>query len=168
MMKFNQDQDYLASVYCTTDFLSIETYSGLGRVRADPLFPPYLLPPDANDETIGEIVLQALSDSRTLSNLEERIAFFDIEKSKAQYAAWVAMLMEKYGYKTKKSLFIKMKSCGIHCVNSKITISPTRHEKREAWGGSGIKDSDSVILSIDNTPVEIGAGLRLALSRCKG
>lgn len=109
-----------------------------------------------------------MSNSRTLSNLEDRIAFFDIEKSKAQYAAWVAMLMEKYGYKTKKSLFIKMKSCGVHCVNSKITISPTRHEKREAWGGSGIKDSDSVILSIDNTPVEIGAGLRLALSRCKG
>ncbi|UUE59921.1 contact-dependent growth inhibition system immunity protein [Pectobacterium aroidearum] len=62
----------------------METYSGLGRVSAGPIFPPYLLPPDANDETIGEIVLQALSNSRTLSNLGERIAFFDIEKSKAQ------------------------------------------------------------------------------------
>lgn len=167
-MNFNQDQDYWVSVYSTADFLSIETYSGLGLVGTDSLFPPYLLSPDTNDETIGKTILQALSDSRTLSDPEERIAFFDLEKGKVQYAAWVAMLMEKYGYKTKKSLFLKMKNCGIHCVNSKITISPTRHEKLEAWGGTGIKDSDSVILSIDSPPFEIGAGLRLALSRCKG
>lgn len=61
-----------------------------------------------------------------------------------------------------------MKNCGIHCVNGVITLSPTRHEKLEGWGrtkGDGIED---VILSADSSPAEIGAGLRLALSRCKG
>lgn len=61
-----------------------------------------------------------------------------------------------------------MKNCGIHCFNGVITISPTRHEKLEGWGrekGDGIED---VILSVDSSPTEIGAGLRLALSRCKG
>lgn len=168
MMKFNSDQDYWANVFTNQYFLSVNTYSGLGKNKRDPLFPSHLLPPDASEHDIGETILQALSDSRTLNVLEERIAFFDLEKGKEHYAAWIAMLMEKYGYKTKKALFKDMKNCGIHCVNGVITISPTRHEKLEGWGrekGDGIED---VILSADSSPSEIGAGLRLALSRCKG
>lgn len=167
-MKFNKDQDYWTSCYCNNEFLLIETQSGLGMVAADPLFPSYLLQPDASEQEIGDTILQALSDSRTLNKLEERVAFFDLEKGKEQYVAWTTMLREKYGYKTKKALFKDMKNCGIHCVNGVITISPTRHEKLEGWGrekGDGIED---VILSVDCSPAEIGAGLRLALSRCKG
>ena len=167
-MDFNKDRDYWASCYYTNEFLCIDTYSGLGRVGRDPVFPSRLLPPDAEDELVGEQILQALSDSRTLNVLEERVAFFDLEKGKEQYAAWRSMLIEKYGYKTKKALFKDMKNCGIHCANGVITISPTRHEKLEGWGrekGDGIED---VILPVDSSPTEIGAGLRLALSRCKG
>lgn len=167
-MKFNEDQDYWANVFVTNEFLNIDTYSGLGRVGRDPLFPTHLLPPDTDDHCLGETILQSLSDSRTLNVLEDRVAFFDLEKGKEQYANWVAMLMGKYGYRSKKSLFKDMKNCGIHCVNGVITISPTRHEKLEGWGrekGDGIED---VILSVDTSPAEIGAGLRLALSRCKG
>lgn len=168
MMDFNKDQDYWSSCYYTNEFLLIETQSGLGMVAADPLFPAHLLQPDASEQDIGETILKALSDSRTLNVLEERVDFFDLEKGKNQYAAWVAMLMEKYGYKTKKALFKDMKNCGIHLTNDVIKISPTRHEKLEAWGrtkGDGIED---VILPVDSSPAEIGAGLRLALSRCKG
>lgn len=167
-MKFNSDQDYWVNVFTNQDFLSVNTYSGLGKTKRDSLFPSHLLPTDANEQSIGETILQALSNSRTLTVLEDRVAFFDLEKGKEQYAAWIAMLMEKYDYKTKKALFKDMKNCGIHCVNGVITISPTRHEKLEGWGrtkGDGIED---VILSVDSSPYEIGAGLRLALSRCKG
>ncbi|MBW5824203.1 CdiI family contact-dependent growth inhibition immunity protein [Yersinia kristensenii] len=164
---FNKDQDYWVSVYSTKDFLSVETDSGLGRVRRDPLFPSHLLPPDADDQTIGDAVLIALSNSRTLS-LEESADFFDLETGKEQYAAWIAMLMEKYGYKTKRALFKDMKNCSIHCINDLITTSPTRHEKLEAWSGRGIKESDDVVIPADSIPEEIGAALRLALSRCKG
>lgn len=167
-MQFNQEQDYWASVYYTKEFLCIDTYSGLGRVGRDPVYPSRLLSPDAEDELVGEQILQALSDSRTLNVLEERIVFFDLKECKKHYAAWIAMLTEKYGYKSKKALFKDMKNCGIHLVNGVIAISPTRHEKLEAWGrekGDGIED---VILSTDSYPAEIGAGLRLALSRCKG
>lgn len=164
---FNKGQDYWVSVSSTKDFLSVDTYSGLGMVGRDPLFPPNLLPPDADDQTIGEAVLVALSNSRTLS-LEESADFFDLEKGKEQYAAWIAMLMERYGYKTKRALFKDMKRCSIHCINDVITISPTRHEKLEAWGGTGRGGSDKVILPVNSPPSEIGAALRLALSRCKG
>lgn len=166
-MKFNQDQDYWANVFVTKEFFNVETYSGLGMTGRDDLFPSHLLPTDVDDQSLGEEILRALSDSRTLTELEDRIVFFDLEKGKEKYADWVAMLIGKYGYKTKKSLFKDMKKCGIHLVNKVITISPSRHEKLEAWGrikGDGIED---VILSVDSSPAEIGAGLRLALSRCK-
>ncbi|WP_380184889.1 contact-dependent growth inhibition system immunity protein [Kalamiella sp. sgz302252] len=165
-MKFNKGQDYWAVCYCTNEFLLIETQSGLGRTGSDPLFPSHLLSPDADDQCIGKTILQALSDSRTLDNLEDRIAFFDLEKGKEKYANWIAMLMDEYSYKTKRALFKDMKHCIIHYVNDAITISPMRHEKLEAW--EGLEQSENVILSLDNTPSEIGAGLRLALSRCKG
>lgn len=81
-MKFNKDQDYWASVYCTKEFLLIETQSGFGRTSSDPLFPPHLLQLDANDQCVGEAVLQALSNSRTLVNLEDRIVFLTVKKEK--------------------------------------------------------------------------------------
>lgn len=166
-MKFNQNQDYWASVCCTEDFICIDTCSGLGRVGRDPAFPSYLLMPTVDDLGLGEALIQALSDSRTLNDLQERTAFFNPEKSKGDYSDWVAMLKARYGYKSNKALFKDMKKCTVHCVNETITIIPTRHEKLEAWGrtkGDGIED---VILSTNSSPAEIGAGLRLAFSRCK-
>ncbi|WP_445375889.1 contact-dependent growth inhibition system immunity protein [Photorhabdus tasmaniensis] len=167
-MIFNKDQDYWAGCYSTNEFLLIETYSGLGMVGVDPLFPRHLLAPDANNKDIGETLIQALSDSRTLTSLDERVAFFDLEKGKQQYAAWIAMLIEKYGYKTKRALFKGMKRCSIHGVNSLITMRPSYHEKLEAWSGDRIKESDYVVLPIDSSSEEIGAALRLAFSRCIG
>lgn len=78
------------------------------------------------------------------------------------------MLMEKYGYKTKRALFKDMKNCSIHCINDLIIISPTHHEKLESWSGKGINESDNVVISVNESPAEIGAALRLALSRCTG
>ncbi|EQC1922680.1 CDI system immunity protein CdiI-o11, partial [Escherichia coli] len=137
-MSFNKDQDYWANIFVTPDFLSVETYSGLGMTGRDPLFSPRLLQPDVDDKSLGEAILQALSDSRTLDVLEDRVAFFDLEKSKEQYAAWIATLMEKYGYRTKRALFKNMKKVGIHLVNDVITIRPSFHEKLEAWSGNRI------------------------------
>ncbi|EPS9462270.1 CDI system immunity protein CdiI-o11, partial [Escherichia coli] len=45
---------------------------------------------------------------------------------------------------------------------------PSFHEKLEAWSGNRINESDYVVLPADSSPTEIGSGLRLALSRCKG
>lgn len=168
MMEFNKDQDYWANVFVTDEFLCIDTYSGLGMTGRDPIFPSHLLPPNADDKSVGETILQSLSNSRSLTIREERADFFNLERNKENYKKWIVILMEGYNYKTKRALFSNMKKCGIHLVNGVITISPSRHEKLEAWGrtkGDGIED---VILSVNNSPEEIGAGLRLALSRCKG
>ncbi|HFV6450034.1 TPA: contact-dependent growth inhibition system immunity protein, partial [Escherichia coli] len=68
----------------------------------------------------------------------------------------------------KRALFKNMKKVGIHLVNDVITIRPSFHEKLEAWSGNRINESDYVVLPADSSPTEIGSGLRLALSRCKG
>ncbi|WP_387463945.1 contact-dependent growth inhibition system immunity protein [Photorhabdus sp. RM323S] len=167
-MIFNKDQDYWAGCYSTNEFLLIETYSGLGMVGVDPLFPRHLLAPDANNKDIGETLIQALSDSRTLTSLDERVVFFDLGKGKERYNEKVGMLMERYGYKTKRALFNGMKNCTIHCINGLISIEPSYHEKLEAWSGDRIKESDYVVLLIDSSSEEIGAALRLAFSRCIG
>lgn len=75
------------------------------------------------------------------------------------------MLMDRYGYKTKRALFKDMKHSIIHLTHGEITISPMRHEKLEAW--EGLELSENVIITVDNSPSEIGEGLRLALTRCK-
>ncbi|WP_387464661.1 contact-dependent growth inhibition system immunity protein [Photorhabdus sp. RM323S] len=113
-MMFNKDQDYWASCYSTNEFLLIETYSGLGKTRRDPIYNPHILSLDADDKCIGKDVLRALLNSRTLTSLDERVTFFDLEKGKQQYVIWIAMLMEKYGY-----IFLNKTGCGeneIYCV----------------------------------------------------
>jgi len=61
-----------------------------------------------------------------------------------------------------------MKSCGIELDGNIIIIRPSYHEKLEAWGGNGFTEKDYVKIPVDSSLAEIGAGLRLAFSRCTG
>uniref|UniRef100_UPI000E56D780 contact-dependent growth inhibition system immunity protein n=1 Tax=Neisseria lactamica TaxID=486 RepID=UPI000E56D780 len=119
---------------------------------------------DTGNETLGTTVLQALANSRTLDNEAERIDFLKQENFKPRYEDWVANLCGNLGYKTRRALFKNMMSVDIWLHNGCLKISPSRHVKLEAWDAI---DADDVILSLDNSPEEIGAGLKLALSRCR-
>ncbi|AJK18295.1 MULTISPECIES: contact-dependent growth inhibition system immunity protein [Yersinia pseudotuberculosis complex] len=168
-----------ASVKMNTDFICVDTYSGYRSNQLDPLGVQHLSSPDVSDLYLGEMVKDALSHSRFVLPaprtdiwIHPEVTFdldlYDSRRTVERYDEWVKKLMVHYGYKTKRALFKDMKSCDICCNHDAITISPTRHEKLEVWGGTGLKGSDNVILSVDSSPTEIGAGLRLALSRCKG
>lgn len=166
-----------ASVKMNSDFICVETYSGYRSNQQDPLGVQHLGTPDVSDKKLGEMVVDALAHSRFVLAAPRTdvwihpeatfdMEFYDYNRTAERYAEWVKNLMAHYGYKTKRALFKGMKNCNISSSNGAITISPTRHERLEAWGGTGRGGSDKVILSIDSTPEEIGAGLRLALSRC--
>ena len=163
-MTFNQEQDYWAGYKANERALIIQTWSGFGRYAPDHLYPPHILPLDTDNETLGTTVLQALANSRTLDNEAERIDFLKQENFKPRYEDWVAKLCGNLGYKTRRALFKNMMSVDIWLHNGCLKISPSRHVKLEAWDAI---DADDVILSLDNSPEEIGAGLRLALSRCR-
>lgn len=161
-MTFNQEQDYWAGYKANERALIIQTWSGFGRYAPDHLYPPHILPLDTDNGTLGTTVLQALANSRTLDNEAERIDFLKQESFKLRYEDWVANLCGNLGYKTRRALFKNMMSGDIWLHNGCLKISPSRHVKLEAWDAI---DADDVILSLDNSPEEIGAGLRLALSR---
>ena len=163
-MTFNQEQDYWAGYKANERALIIQTWSGFGRYAPDHLYPPHILPLDTDNGTLGTTVLQALANSRTLDNEAERIDFLKQESFKPRYEDWVANLCGNLGYKTRRALFKNMMSVDIWLHNGCLKISPSRHVKLEAWDAI---DADDVILSLDNSPEEIGAGLKLALSPCR-
>ncbi len=168
---------FRANAKINDEFIFIETYSGYRSARADYKGNIYVLSPDVGDVELGEAVVGALSKSRfVLAEPREGLfvrpevefdkKLYDIQHIKQHYENWVKNMSEMFNYKNRKSLFKSMKNCDIEKFDHKISITPSKHEKLEGWSGEGISDNDCVILNDDATPGEIGAGLRLAFSRC--
>ena len=166
-MIYRENKRYNAAAWLTNEFLCIETYSGLGLVGTDDLFPAILLPPGTDDHTSGKAVSKALSTSRTLTEAQYSL-FFNQEERKKKHEDKVFMLINTYRYKSRRMLFKDMRCCSIECLNGKIRFLPTHHEELEAWNDSGITKSDHVIISTHCTSSDIGAALRLGFSRCTG
>lgn len=154
-----------ATTSINDDFIEIITYSGYRSCAYDPEGARHLLSPDADDESLGMALRDALAKSRRMT-LEEVRVFFDRDGLQQRYDAWVKDLMSRYGYKTRRALFKDMKSCGVELQDGVITIRPSNHEKLEGWSGDGIAEEDRVKLPADCSDAELGARLRLAFSRC--
>jgi len=154
-----------ASAKANLQFICVTAYSGYRSSAADSAAAQHVLPPDADHEALGAAVLDALDHSRFLT-LDEIDVFFDYRLVAQRYHAWVRSLMERFGYKTKKAMFTGMNSCAIERRDGRIVISPSNHEKLEAWSGGGIAPEDHVSIPADSLPAAVGAALRLALSRC--
>lgn len=158
---------------CNADFICVETWSGYrGGNHGDPKGKQHLLSPDAHDLALGEAVQDALAHSRWVlptrregSSYPEGVEFdLSLSDYKVNYPAWVNALMERYGYKTKRALFKGMKSVSIESKNGVMTFTPSHHAKLEGWEGIG--EEATVMIPAASSPEEIGAALRLALSRC--
>lgn len=156
---------FWASAENNGDFILVETYSGYRSCAYDPEGKQHFLLPDSDDETLGAALHAALAKSRRMT-LDEVRVFFDRDGLQQRYDAWVKNLMSRYGYKTRRALFKNMKSCGVELQDGVITIRPSNHERLEGWSGDGIAEEDRVKLPADCSDAELGAGLRLAFSRC--
>ena len=165
-MDFTKQEYFCASVCKNQDFILVVTYSGRGIIARDPDGIQTIFPLDVSDEELGQATLLALAKSRILDDIEIW-PFMDRDNVKKRYDTWVADLMNKYNYKTRRTLFKNMMQCSVEISDERLTISPSWHEKLEAWSGEGISDNDKVVLSVNSTTEEIGAGLRLAFSRCR-
>ena len=165
-MDFTKQEYFCARISKNQDFIIVVTYSGYRRTTRDPDGVQTILPLDVSDEELGQATLLALSKSRIL-DVSEIGTFFNIDNVKNRYDAWVADLMAKYNYKTKRALFKNMMRCSVEIKDKILTISPFCHEKLEAWSDKGLTENDDVVLSVNSTTEEIGAGVRLAFSRCR-
>jgi Protein of unknown function (DUF1436). len=166
-----------ANVKLNKEFLCIQTYSGYGSSRADHRGVMHILPPDASGQAIGEALLDALSQSRFVLPEPRKDVWihpeatfdsdlYNLDAMMQRYKDWVAKLMAQYGYKTKRALFKDMKSCTVESKLGTIEMTPSHHEKLEAWSGDGFTEADNVVITADSAPDQVGFALRLALSRC--
>lgn len=156
-----------AAIHANDEFVCVHTRSGFRRTAIDPDGKLIFLRAAPTPYELGQALQEALLVSRTLTP-EEIGQFFDLAAVNKKYENWVAVMMQKFGYKTRRALFRKMKFCGIECSEGVISIQPWFHEKLEAWSGKGIEKTDSVLISETASPHDLGAGALLALSRCRG
>ena len=150
-------------VYHTDKFFILKTYSGYTLQFADPEAQNIDLIPEAINEELGQVLLNILQQSRFLPLQQASSLRMEVREN---YLIWIKNLMQIYNYKNKTALFKNMKNCAFESSEGIITIRPSNHETLEGWGGAGISEEDYVHIPIDSPFEDIGAGLRLALSRC--
>lgn len=161
----NEESSY-ASVRDNGKFILIDTWSGLTGGSLDPKGGHYVIPVEASGECLATTLLDALSCSR-VGTYEDYPDFYDIdrEQRRKDYVAWIESSMQRCGYKTKRALFKNMKSCHVERhKGSTMNILPSVHDSLEGW--APLPGDQTVVIPWDSSPTDIGAAVRLALSRC--
>jgi len=102
-MDFTKQEWFYAEAYENQDFINISTFSYCGIRTRDPDGENLLLSKNASNEELGQAALLALSKSRKIK--ESEYSYFDFNNISQRYNNWVANLMDKYDYKTKRALF---------------------------------------------------------------
>lgn len=168
-----------ASVYANEEFICVETCSGYrGQSIGDPKGVQLYLESNADHESLGASILDALAESRFVvpaprtdvwqhPDVTFDLDLYDYQKGAERYQAWVANVMRRFSYKTRRSMFKNMRNCGIVDSKKILTFSPTRHVKLEAWESLSKDGTENVVIPTASSPSDIGAALRLALSRCE-
>jgi hypothetical protein len=154
-----------AAIYANDEFVCVQTCSGLRSTASDPAGKLIFLHAAPAPHELGQALQAALSVSRTLTP-EEIGQFFDVQAIEKRYEDWVAVVMQKFGYSTRRNLFKKMKHCQVVCSEGTISIRPTFHEKLEAWSGKSIEKTDHVLIPETVSSHDIGEGALLAMSKC--
>lgn len=152
-------------IYATNQFLLVQPCAGFRRVGHNLDEPATYLDHDANAKEIGNAVLHSLRRYKKLTAVEVGV-FFDLSKSESAYQIWVDSLLHRYGYNSKKELFKSMKHCSVRLQDQILKISPSKHEKLEAWSGTGQGGQDDVLVQVSSSSGEVGEGVRTALERC--
>jgi hypothetical protein len=152
-----------ASSLMNEKFITIQSYSGYSLSVIDFTQPEFLFDVSVSDEELGKAVVESLKNSR----------FLELEKARAlrkitdeNYPKWISRLMEKYDYKTKRTLFKNMLNCSIELEEGTIIIGPSHHDQLEGWSGNNRTERNKVLVPFTAPHAEIGAALRLAFSRC--
>jgi len=154
-----------ARAHQTQDFIWLFTDSGLGLVAYDPQGKDFILGLDAEDAALGVAVREALASSRFLTP-KEAMKFLDYRTMGDEYEERVKSLMETHGYKNESAMFKNMKSCSIILSKGTIEIRPTIRKALGGWGRTKTDGIENVLIPANSPAHEIGAALRLALSRC--
>ena len=146
------------------DFYYTESQVQPGMMR-NPNGKQFYLLPDSGNFDLGQAVSEALFGCIELKMHGVEFAKY-AEENTERYLEWVDSLLSKYGYKNKTAVFKNMIVCTVTAQDGLIKISPTNHDRLDAWGGILDDGLVGVEIPIDSAPEALGRAVRVALSRC--
>ncbi|MCI1839687.1 contact-dependent growth inhibition system immunity protein [Achromobacter ruhlandii] len=123
------------------------------------------LPPEANDEVLGSAVRQALTMSRAVPReyVSQMINSGELKKRDKEEDT---LMMRKFGYTSKRSLYKSMKFCSISMVSEGIKFQPTHRKGLDGYTVRTDLDLVPVIVPQTASDMELGLALREAFTRC--
>lgn len=164
-------------------FFCVMTRSGFrGGTNIDDKGKVLYLPPDAGDLALGKAMIEALAASRWVldkptpghvyhSDVEFDPEFVSYIQEQKNEQEWGKAVRKPYKLASKRDVYVPMKRCDIAKKNGTITISCRAHVPSknygDCWGFDKPENAPYVILPDTASAAEIGAGLRLAFSRCR-
>ncbi|HYA73434.1 MAG TPA: contact-dependent growth inhibition system immunity protein [Roseiarcus sp.] len=153
-----------ADVHRTDKFVCLQPKSGYGLIQPnDDGFAIYL-PPDADDEILGQALLKCLDRSRFIQPPAEP-EFFEWQRYMPLYKNWQKDFMQRYGYKTKREAYRNLDWCRVKRSEGKISLQPHKRDKPEYF--SDLPPESTVVIPATTDAIAAGAALRLALDRCE-
>jgi len=164
MNSIEQRQGKNVSAFRNAELLYLWPMTGLRLLFIDPRTSARLLSLNDDAETIGAALAQTLTESTILTSEEFQKIFRSGEIQK-KGDEWDNFLIERFSYKSSKTLYEGMHKCSIREVSGNISISPSRHNDLQSWTGiSGVED---VILPAHSSNKEIGLALLEGFNRCE-
>ena len=125
------------------------------------------LPRDASNRTLGESLLECLSESR-LVPIPEHKAFFDWRDADRRWKEY-----EKWQLRESKTTLLRdlrryQMLCSVDVLVNDIIIYPNNHEETNRWTSFIHNEVEPVRLPFASPAADIGAALREAMNRCTG
>jgi hypothetical protein len=153
-----------ADIHRTEKFICVEPLSGYRMVyREDEVYVIYL-PPDANDDALGQALLAVLERSRLIRPNDEP-EFFKWQRCERCEQNWQKDFMRRYAYKTRREAYLTMDWVRAERSEGKISLEPHKRSHKPGhciW----LAADQSVVLPATMDAAAAGAAMRSALNRC--
>jgi hypothetical protein len=154
---------HTAHIVAAPEFIEVTTYSGYRAYRSEPAAFERHFPSSVSDEDLGSAIRSAVAASRLIA--QEEIKTFFAPRTMAQsYETWLATVLQRYAYRSRRSLFKVMRRCGVERNDAfAFALTPMRRYNAEGW--EPVSSDLIVELPEAATDSELGLAARLALSR---
>lgn len=161
MKNFNQSVAIFKSenIYCV--IVQAVGMITIGEPNEDPQF----IFSNEGDEVLGEKVLRALTLSRELSHQDLQI-IVNSGKLNEYDEQRNLIMMEKFGYANKRSLYRNMKCCWVSTDGETIEILPSHHKSMDRYTARKDSGPHPVIVPAKLTGRDLGVAIRDAFLLC--
>jgi hypothetical protein len=136
--------------------------SGYGTSYRDYKGSDHYLDLSASDEALGTALLDSLSRSRFLPDMDDP-ELFDHRAAQMRFFKWAEELGKRCGC-SKKEAMKHLVNCSVERVSGDLSIEPSRRVLLDGWQAL---EADQIIrIPEGSSPAAIGSALKLGLDRC--